>query len=562
MDASAYREHLFAYQARCVDRMRAMETSLCAHAGDVSVETRIGILTDPPGAGKTRVVVGLIAGDGDPPAFPPPIYTDLVIPPLVRVNCVRQTQSEAPCANTTVVVVSQSLVAQWESELTRSSACRDSMLVVRVNKDVERLARMIRAPENNPLVASETPRVILVAVRRYVDVVMHLTESAVRVRRVVVDEAMHMHDASTSRMPMTAFTWLVSAASEGATCREVIPSRSRAFWCALTMLPLHTFRMLVVRTPDADIVYPGTVDTRYYTCDLDGYMAVAAQSLVTSQVRTLLEANDVQAAIAAMGGSAEEDLMTVVKRRIQNDLQITILERSRLELIDARRYAPQIARLTEREARLLRDAQNAEERFSTALAADCLICHDTIATPVLVTCCQTLYCAECLLTWTYAARVGTRNCPACRSDEYRIERIAVPGAAAAPPVARTRVPTKTDVVLEIVAAARGGVMLYSSNLVGLRRAIHALRAAGHKTEEVKGQSRTRDKRLRDFASGSTKVLALDATLNCAGIDLQALSDIIIYHDMPETIKDQIVGRGHRVNRAAALTVHCLWQRAP
>jgi hypothetical protein len=121
-----------------------------------------------------------------------------------------------------------------------------------------------------------------------------------------------------------------------------------------------------------------------------------------------------------------------------------------------------------------------------------------------------------------------------------------------------RVPTKTDVVLEIVAAARGGVMLYSSHLVGLRRAMGALRAAGHKTEEVKGQSRTRDKRLRDFARGDTKVLALDATLNCAGIDLQSVSDIIIYHDMPESVKEQIVGRGHRVNRDAALTVHCLW----
>ncbi len=197
--------------------------------------------------------------------------------------------------------------------------------------------------------------------------------------------------------------------------------------------------------------------------------------------------------------------------------------------------------------------------------ADCLICHDSIETPVLVTCCQTLYCAECLLTWAYAGAGRTsgaavRNCPACRSGEYRVERIAVPGGEArrreAP--ARGRVPTKTDVVLQIVAAARGGVMLYSSHLVGLRRAMGALRAAGHKTEEVKGQSRTRDKRLRDFARGDTKVLALDATLNCAGIDLQSVSDIIIYHDMPESVKEQIVGRGHRVNRDAALTVHCLW----
>jgi hypothetical protein len=90
--------------------------------------------------------------------------------------------------------------------------------------------------------------------------------------------------------------------------------------------------------------------------------------------------------------------------------------------------------------------------------------------------------------------------------------------------------------------------------------MRALREAGHTVEEVKGQSRTRDKRLRDFAAGTIKVLALDATVNCAGIDLQSLSDIIIYHDMPDPVKEQIIGRGHRVNRAAPLTVHCLWQQ--
>ena len=88
--------------------------------------------------------------------------------------------------------------------------------------------------------------------------------------------------------------------------------------------------------------------------------------------------------------------------------------------------------------------------------------------------------------------------------------------------------------------------------------MRALREAGHRVEEVKGQSRTRDKRLREFAAGQIKVLALDATINCAGIDLQSLSDVIIYHDMPESVKEQIVGRGHRVNRRADLTVHCLW----
>ena len=152
-------------------------------------------------------------------------------------------------------------------------------------------------------------------------------------------------------------------------------------------------------------------------------------------------------------------------------------------------------------------------------------------------------------------------CPNCRTAEYRIERIArqEPGSA---PSAPERAPlagvSKTDAVVRIVRAAQEGVMLYSANVGGLFSAMRALRDAGFTTAEVKGQSLTRDKRLRDFAAGRIKVLALDATANCAGIDLQSLSDIIIYHDIPESVKEQIIGRGHRVNRATNLAVHCLW----
>jgi hypothetical protein len=353
-------------------------------------------------------------------------------------------------------------------------------------------------------------------------------------------------------------------------------------------LPYGAFRRLVIRTPDAEIVYPGAVVTRYYLCELDTRLARAAHSVVANNVRALLEANDIQAAIGAMGGTAEEDLMTVVRRRILQETQLAVLERSRLVLVGA--PVQRIAMLDQRIERLRRDAASAEERFADALAADCLICQDTLELPILVTCCHALFCGECILTWTHSAMPHERTprtCPNCRSSEFRIERIAngaagpngtngAAGAAGAAgpngangpvpvpvppaPAPPVQVPTKTDAVLRIVREAQNGVMLYSTHLAGLHSAMRALREAGHTVEEVKGQSRTRDKRLRDFAAGTIKVLALDATVNCAGIDLQSLSDIIIYHDMPDPVKEQIVGRGHRVNRAAPLTVHCLWQQ--
>jgi hypothetical protein len=440
------------------------------------------------------------------------------------------------------------------------------MEVVRFERDVQRVAAQALAPV--PL-----PKVVLVAVRRYRELCASLIAARVTVRRVVVDEAMVMNDASVGPLPRTAFTWLVSAASPNAEAREVIPMRSRAYWSDLALLPHAAFRRIVIRTPDAEIVYPGAVVVRYYRCELDTRLARAAHSVVANNVRALLEANDIQAAIGAMGGTAEEDLMTVVRRRIQQETQLALLERNRLVIVGA--PPPRISAIDQRIERLRRDAESAEERFSDALAADCLICQDTLELPILVTCCHALFCGECILTWTHSAMPherSARNCPNCRSSDFRIERIAGrptgppaggPPAASGPsaqPAQPVQVPTKTDAVLRIVREAQQGVMLYSTHLAGLHSAMRALREAGHAVEEVKGQSRTRDKRLRDFAAGTIKVLALDATVNCAGIDLQSLSDIIIYHDMPDPVKEQIIGRGHRVNRAAPLTVHCLWQQ--
>jgi hypothetical protein len=550
MDCGAYALQLFAYQRACVARMRALEQGTCG------IDTRVGVLADPPGAGKTRVVIALVCSDGAAPNVPPPILADHVVPGLVRVEAAREPVPVVACADTTLVVVSQSLVAQWERELRQSEQCGASMIVVRVNKDVARLDALIRG--------GRMPKVVLSAVLRYRAV---CAVAGVRTfRRVVVDEAMHMRDASMSVCPATAFTWLVSAASERPTSREIVPARSRAYWAPLVSLPDDAFLLLAVRTPTADIVYPGTVRTLHYTCALDTALAFAASPLVSDHVRALLEANDIHAAIAAMGGAPEEDLMTVVRRRIRNDMQLAALERSRLALLPAgTRHDAQVARLDARDERLRRDAQSADERFGAALCADCPICHDTMRVPVLLTCCQVLFCAECIMTWWAHALQPARACPSCRSAEFRIERIAQPEAAqAAQPQAQAAVPplrgaTKTEEIVRIVAAARGGVMVYSCHVAGLRRAIAALREAGHTTEEIKGQSCTRDKRLRDFASGAIKVLALDATLNCAGIDMQSLSDVVIYHEMPDSVKEQIVGRGHRVNRSATLNVHCLWE---
>jgi SNF2 family DNA or RNA helicase len=76
-------------------------------------------------------------------------------------------------------------------------------------------------------------------------------------------------------------------------------------------------------------------------------------------------------------------------------------------------------------------------------------------------------------------------------------------------------------------------------------------------KECKGNVKTREKVLRNFRIGNVPILFLNAQYNGAGINLQETTDIILYHEMSETVRMQIVGRANRLGRVGELHVHTL-----
>jgi superfamily II DNA or RNA helicase len=321
-------------------------------------------------------------------------------------------------------------------------------------------------------------------------------------------------------------------------------------------------------------VYPCSITSVEHVCIGDAAMLLAPRQYVGGTVRAMLDANDVQGALAELGGGAGEDLMTVVRRRIASDTEETGLQMRQIQIHIARltgyareRMALQLARTEDRLERLRRDAASADARFADALASDCAICHSTLEHPVLVPCCQNLFCGVCMLSWMQA-RPGA-PCPACRAENVRLVRIAAPEHAqaadqaepveqeAAQPEPRPELKTKAATILSIVNAARAGVLVYSTHVSGMYSIRNMLVEAGVSHSELQGRSTTRDKVLRKFRTGDVKVLFLNASENCAGIDLPGVSDIVLYHQMPESMHTQIVGRGRRICRTEPLAVHSL-----
>jgi SNF2 family DNA or RNA helicase len=75
--------------------------------------------------------------------------------------------------------------------------------------------------------------------------------------------------------------------------------------------------------------------------------------------------------------------------------------------------------------------------------------------------------------------------------------------------------------------------------------------------EISGSKATRILKIKKFKEGKVNVVFLNSRFNGAGINLENATDIILYHEMPPAIREQVIGRALRIGREGDLTVHNL-----
>ena len=74
---------------------------------------------------------------------------------------------------------------------------------------------------------------------------------------------------------------------------------------------------------------------------------------------------------------------------------------------------------------------------------------------------------------------------------------------------------------------------------------------------IKGNSATRQKKIDNYKNGSTNVIFLNSNSNGSGLNLEETTDIILYHNMSASTREQIIGRANRIGRVKSLNVHHL-----
>jgi len=528
---------LFKHQLSSIYQMEKLEREKNVECNNGFKQTRIGINADTTGYGKTLSMIGLIARnkmewDLDIPFTKEVITTESA---GLIVNHQFERYDKIP---STLILVPTSIVSQWEKEFLHTNL---KVNVIETRKDVEN-------------VIAENYDVIIVTVSMFNNLAISYSRYAWK--RFIFDEPGHARVASMKEIN-AGFYWLVTATPEDIKLRHLNCTNSfmkKIIGDELCKIE-EQFAHMIVKN-DLSFVYSSfniyQTQHHYHKCFQPILKAVSG--MINNTIHLMIEAGNIEGAVTALGGKKTENILELVKRDILESL--TKIEANILIYRDIKKDDKKLE-VSLSEAESFKNKLNQlESRFVSMLKDVCPICTESLKTPIMEPSCQNLFCGECLLTWLQQQK----SCPLCRASINNTELVCFDNnkISLTKENNKQKKHTQIEKVIEILNSnIKGKFIIFSAYDATFKPICKMLKEEKITFSLVIGNRKTREKSIENFKNGDTRVIFLNSNFNGAGINLQEASDIILYHNMPLTVQNQIIGRANRIGRSEALNVHHL-----
>jgi hypothetical protein len=537
--------NLFDHQLTAIYEMEKLEKEKKIKLDDNSIlNTNIGVYSDPTGYGKTLSVIGLILRDNMECE-----ENSEYINSNVRNFCDKEcpsiqlsiTQTQVKCQlDKTIILVNNSIITQWTEAF---DLFKMKYYVIDSKKKIDKFM-------------DTKLKIILITPTMY-NKFMYYTEfnkyNKYIWKRFVFDEP------TNTRIPNmvdinTCFTWLITATPDS--LRYNGHKRSHYILSIFNQyLNINILKSITIAN-DLDYVKQSykIPKTNYikHTCYQPTYHMV--KNYIDSDTSNMISAGNILGAIRKLGGNETSNIYELIKSKIQDDIDTNKLKYDQYVRRNNQYY---ISHYKERVEALEKKMKNLTNDFEDRLKGDCNICIDKINKPILMPCCQNIFCGGCILEWLK----GHSTCPLCRSDTdiSNIVYIKTEGDKNnTPEIKQEKKLTKLETIVEIITNNYSGKFIVFSNwnesFPNIRSILYANEIS---YKELGGHISTRNKNIKAFKEGKIKVLFLNSMSNGAGINLQEATDIIMFHSMEEDLETQIIGRANRIGRKGELFVHYL-----
>jgi SNF2 family DNA or RNA helicase len=537
---------LLPHQLTAVYEMEKRESCQEITVRNFSIYSNIGIYADIVGYGKTLAVVALILRDRMSFDSDAPFLNEVITQIYGQGSIVKKQISQYQKINSTLIVVSQSIIKQWIQEFEYTNL---QVAVINNKKKCE-------------VIDPHAYDAILCSPTMYNHLVSRFPNCAWK--RFVFDEPTHIK-ISGMRKIVAGFHWLITATPD----MLLYTNNYRNSYHYLGALfggyfDYQVFKQLIFKNDDdyvrASFQLP-IAHHLYHQC----YHTITSllKNIISDHVSEMISAGNIEGAIKSLGGTSSNNIIELIKTEKMDYLKEADLKIQRYRrLQDTTRMLKWEKRKTE----LTNELQQLESRIRNVFASkQCHICLESQnARSVMLKCCYNMYCAACILKWFE----GNDTCPLCREEINPSFLIYVQDCTdvLSNQIDDTHVPieesracvykSKMDVIKDLFSEKQDGKFIifsdYDETLKLLQQHLDV------NVLEIKGKMETRNKTLELFKTSDTRqILFLNSLDNGAGLNLQEATDIILFHSMSDSKQTQIVGRCHRIGRTSELMIHHL-----
>jgi hypothetical protein len=552
--------------------MRPMPGSDTDELHEWRMRTRMGIIGDKVGSGKSYVVMALLA-------------TPLVeAVPQIHVsthainNIVLECKDTSTYINVNVLVIPHNLIKQWGNYLVTNAPTLKVLPVLTANQVVS----------INTISNIEDYNVILVSSTFYSNFVHNTKQRKLQFARLIFDEVDSVPLKKAYESCNARFIWFVTASYKNLlypggqgdwdhnTQRYVMEAggiKSAGYVRSLfQQVTTSITSVIVVKNSDAFVnesLQCPEMQLHLVRCKTPRTIKIL-DGLVDRNIIGALHANDVEGAmryISASNRSHEDNIISILlekyTRVLLNAKKMAQMIREELMYDNEQIRQQELERVKKTQDEYEKKISNIDERIRST--DTCCICLDNITNKTIVDCCKNAFCFRCITESLTIKQecpycretLGTNNLYVVSTTESDATMLDVESSFDSVSCQYDKLKNMEIVIKKIFDASalvQGKILIFSSYDNTFDQARELLERLNLEHMMLKGSNTVIASVVNKYKTGSLNILLVNPINYGSGLNLENTTDIIMMHKMNNEIERQVIGRAQRYGRTCPLRV--------
>jgi SNF2 family DNA or RNA helicase len=535
---SMMKKNLYPHQISAILMMEKREEQKRIVHSTYCIDLNMSIYSDMTGYGKTISMLGLILRDKMDWKVQEEHVQSFISGVYGNGCIVKKSLVSLKRIATNLIVAGTSILKQWTDELEETSL---RFCVISNKKKLEQMDPC----EYDVVLCSPT----------FYNLLLERFPSYAW-KRFIYDEPTHTKITSM-RQVIAGFIWFITATPE-LLLQQHRYSHNFLSSIFTQYMDYNLYKNLIVKNEDDFVKKSFQLPPLFHhshACFQPVFHVV--KDLISEPIIQLISAGNVEGAVKCLGGNSTSNLFELIEKDKKDCIQQAEWKIERFQRIGDEF---KIAKWKERLAQYQHDLGQLTERIQTILyASPCSICLEKKSQPILLTCCQNMFCGTCVLQWFQKKN----SCPLCRrkiTNEHLlyVSENNVPNVSFSSPPLTEMPPSKIDKILQIIRSQPDGkIIIFSSFQETFDLIRETMRENDIHFGEIKGSMISREKVIQDFKEHDLNVLFINSMDSGAGINLQEATDLILFHPICDSMFTQIRGRAYRIGRTLPLHIHYL-----